>query len=190
MRSMIAELPGFFVGNRRCSGWSHLFLPDPPKNSATKTCPKWWAKFFYFLELEVHHPITIQNYQPFPERKNELFERVPVQEPEANVFKGPWDPWDFWGLVTGIALENHSFLLGNDGRNGRFNQSLKLKKIRDVGEIKRRRFAWLWNACLSCFAWFTVSFQESQEQKEPLMAIYGNYCPWRKMPWSVMLDEM
>ena len=86
MRSMIAELPGFFVGNRRCSGWSHLFLPDPPKNSATKTCPKWWAKFFYFLELEVHHPISIQNYQPFPERKNELFERVPVQEPEANVF--------------------------------------------------------------------------------------------------------
>ena len=37
----------FFVGNRRCSGWSHLFLPDPPKNSATKKCPKWWAKWIF-----------------------------------------------------------------------------------------------------------------------------------------------
>jgi hypothetical protein len=25
----------------------------------------------YFLELEVHHPISIQNYQPFPELNNE-----------------------------------------------------------------------------------------------------------------------
>ena len=64
--------------------------------------------------------------------------RKRVQEPEANVFKGPWDPMGFLGSGDRDCTGKPFFFARKWWAKWSFqSESQIVKKIRDVGEIKR-----------------------------------------------------